>query len=183
MVLRCGEQESVGGTLDGNPETRRRHGAESIDGFFWLTGMRQVIYFMSLVFLPLMLASCYASLRLWRGRPLGADSEGSVYTFLGDGNARVGSSASYPALSLGMTSLALFYVLNHFADRLPEAWDAAVAFLLGCLAVTALALLVASVTVLLFMQPWFLVPPPLRGRHGYVFETWKRLRGSRDESH
>lgn len=141
-----------------------------------------MIYFMSLVFLPLMLASCYASLRLWRGRPLGADNEGSVYTFLGDGNARAGGAASYPALSLGMTSLALFYVLNYFADRLPDAWTAVVAFLMGCLAVTGLALLAASATVLLFMQPWFLVPPPLRGRHGYLAESLRRLRGSRDES-
>lgn len=129
--------------------------------------------YVSLLCLPFMVGACYLSIRLWRGRPVSGQDAVDPYTILFGGAAKDGSVAGLPATSFGMTALVVWYVLDHYLHPYSSA---AINAISTGLAVLGMILIVSSLCILLSMQPWFLVPPPVRGRHGLVVASWKAWR-------
>lgn len=135
-----------------------------------------MIWFVLFVFTPIVVGSCWLSVRMWRGRSVrGVEVSDFDVMMLGE-TAKDGGAASFPAGNFALAFGLAWALLDHFFYPYGAAWLETLAH---ALIVISGVLLVCSITLLLFMQPWFLVPPTLRGRHGYVVASWRGLRARR----
>lgn len=138
-------------------------------------GKEPVLYIYLLV-LGVCLVCDWLAFRDWRGGPfLGVGGSNATTVSFGRA-ADVPSTAVLPVATYAMTAMMLSGVVSELAGSVH---GALLHFLMAVQPVvdSAVVVLLALTTcVFLFMLPRFLVPPPFRGRPGYVAALWKRLR-------
>ncbi len=144
-----------------------------------LSGEEKVVFFgvfpLFLVLLGILVP------QVWRGRRDAYDAATLVHVVIGE-SGRSGFNAFLPVAYLSAVALysavMLEVVHDVVVDEAVSAWHWAAGFaFLGAI----LTMLVAF-NVLLFLRPWFLVPPHLKGERGWIPGAFHERRERRRES-
>lgn len=138
-------------------------------------GKEPVLYIYLLV-LGVCLVCDWLAFRDWRGGPfLGVDGSNALTVLFGPA-AKAPSTAVLPVATYAMTAMMLSGVVSELAGSVHGVLLRFLTAAQPVVGTAVVVLLALTAGVFLFMQPRFLVPPPFRGRPGYVAALWKRLR-------
>jgi hypothetical protein len=132
--------------------------------------------YLYLIMWGLAVYGCWLSVRDWRGGPSLSTQHGHFLTLLLGQGAKTAGMAIVPIGSFMFVSLLSWGILFELSAQVDGDTAEVFSAIEDLLFVLILVLLALCVAVFLFMQPRFLVPPPLRGEHGYLVATWKGLR-------